>query len=118
MFAWTIGALSAVPAWIGLLFGRHGFWRAEPRPDHLNGRADAPTFLLVIVADSTHDLANLSAHLKKMVNERRDPMSVTVRFRNQSFCAVVTIDFVRRHRLGRAEMERGASTAVERCPTT
>lgn len=180
MFAWTIFTSVAVLAWVFLLFGRHGFWRAEPRLeqqsaagedappvavvipardeaetigtalgsllaqdysgrldlivvddqssdgtaaivdalipdasprrtlaritstdrpsgwsgklwaikaglDHLDRCAGAPAILLLTDADIAHDPANLSALLKKMVNERRDLVSVMVRLRNQSF---------------------------------
>lgn len=74
-----VGNSDRPPGWSGKL------WAVKAGLDHLETRADVPAFLLLTDADIAHDAGNLSALMKKMVNERLDLASVMVRLRNQSF---------------------------------
>ncbi len=59
-------------------------WAIKTGLDYLDARRETSDFLLLTDADIDHDTANLSALMKRMVNERLDLVSVMVRLRNQS----------------------------------
>lgn len=67
------------PGWSGKL------WAIKAGLNHLEAKEEAPDILLLTDADIAHDPLNLSALIKKMVNENLDLVSVMVRLRNQSF---------------------------------
>ncbi|MGI9500157.1 MAG: glycosyltransferase [Geminicoccaceae bacterium] len=60
-------------------------WAIKAGLDHLDQCLKTPATVLLTDADIAHDPTNLSALMKKMVNEHLDLVSVMVRLRNQSF---------------------------------
>ena len=60
-------------------------WAIKTGLDHLGACTENPAFLLLTDADIAHDVGNLSALMKRMVNERLDLVSVMVRLRTRSF---------------------------------
>lgn len=74
-----IGNSDRPDGWSGKL------WAIRTGLDYLKASTEVPSIILLTDADIAHDPANLSALMKRMVNERADLVSVMVRLRNQSF---------------------------------